>query len=195
MFQHSKKYQRVVALYPDMIPMRYAAFAFRYAKRIAASKRPETGRYFWVPKPIPKPHVDRSEWDWMWDVLAFYDCDYTTLSEYGAHNDYDERVSEKEIWTEVLEFLCIWWHLDFDDVSRLQNTNAALPRGRVVRKPNGWAVAHGADAPEPGEIEICKLFNIPRAEYVSYVEDDQAQVVEHTKTFNDVFRLNIPAPK
>ncbi|MEO2014840.1 MAG: HNH endonuclease signature motif containing protein [Fuerstiella sp.] len=180
MFQHSKKYQRVAALYPDTIPMRYAAFVFRYAKRIAASKRPETGSYFWVPKPIPKPHVDPSEWEW--EVLAFYD------------SDYGERVSQDAIWTEVLEFLSIWWHKDFDDVSCLQQTYAALPRGRVVRKHNGWGVAHGADAPEPGEIEICKLFNIPRSEYVSYVDDDQAQVVEHTNAFNGVFGLHIPAP-
>src|SRR5271166_4452175 len=79
---------------------------------IRESKVPQTGVYWWAPKPVGVGEME-------WDIVPFY------------NHDYGETLHVDQ-WSELLELLAIWWKRDVNVLKRVVGDNyCALPRGRV----------------------------------------------------------------
>lgn len=127
---------------------------------IKESRNPQTGAYWWVPKP--------ADGGLKWRLLEFYDAEYDDTLHF-------------ELWPQVLELLALWWQKDYRVLERYLDVNyTALPRGRVneikLWRPTGdvkgWSIFHGNDAPagSAGIPGVIVAFNLSVPDHMKRVK-------------------------
>ena len=107
-------------------------------KVILESKVPQSGAYWWVPKP-----------DGSWELDVYYD------------SDFKDNTMHDKMWRYVVDKLAVYWEKDQEKLlRRLKDNYTGLPRGRVGRAGK-WVVSHGDDAPVPNGIgKVLSAFNL-----------------------------------
>jgi len=109
-------------------------------RAIIESKVPQSGAYWWLPRP-----------DGQWELDVYYD------SEFRGNTMHDI------MWKKyVLDRLAILWDKDPAKLRRAIGDNyAGLPRGRVGKIMGGFVLSHGDDAPiKNGLRKVLSAFNL-----------------------------------
>lgn len=165
--------QLVKTKYPHDVQMREAVR--RHARKLLReTNQPQSGAYYWVPKP-----------DLSWRVVPFYDVDYRG------------RTPHDEVWKEILEYLAIYWHKDPDRLKRaLADSYTGLPRGRVSKiSKNGrgeveYVLVHGNDS--PGDLkEVIATFNLKKALHRVMPDDHETMTIDDPRLLQKVLGVDL----
>jgi hypothetical protein len=110
-------------------------------KRIAESRSPQEGPYYWIPLP-----------DGSWELMSWF------VSDYGI-----DSTNHADVWRKsAAHYLAERWGLE-QQVDRIQMIPYGVPRGRVSRGVGSIYINHGDDAPVPEEEmvrKVCREFNL-----------------------------------
>lgn len=167
-----KELQILLEQYPVNRTMREAARRAKQARLIAESREPQTGCYWWVPRPTG------------WVLYEFFD------SQYG-------ETMHEEIWRKYLAPT-----LFERPSKHVLLAYAGLPRGRVSddrriikgRFEGRFAVYHGKDAPDKLS-HISSKFNLAPKTYSLVFDVHEQMILEHYYVIKRLLPHDLPPPK
>jgi hypothetical protein len=160
-----KELQILLEQYPVNRTMREAARRSKQARLIAESREPQTGCYWWIPRPTG------------WVLYEFFD------SQYG-------ETMHEEIWRKYLAPT-----LFERPSKNLLLAYAGLPRGRVSKIAKGrFAIYHGKDAPSKLS-HIPSKFNLAPKTYSLVFDVHEQMIPEHYYVIKKLLPHDLPPPK
>ena len=164
--------QALLEQYPTDRSMREAARRYRQAKIIAESRAPQTGCYWWVPRPQG------------WVLYEFFDIQFT-------------ETTYEEVWRKYLA-PTLFEHPS----KNVTLAYAGLPRGRVAKpipRPNKtltkpYAIYHGKDT--PGKLMfVASKFNLAPKTYSLVFDTHEQMIPEHYYVIKRLLPHDLPPPK